>query len=88
MSGPMPSPSIQSRIGWSGTLSLPSRVVMRSPVMGTTIFSYDMGSTFHLTANFRKIGPEVSWIDIELGGPRQYLLEMLLQLEHTESTPV
>ena len=40
MSGPMPSPSIQSRIGLSGTCSLPSRTVMRSPSAGTTIFEY------------------------------------------------
>ena len=48
MSGPMPSPSIQSRIGLSGTLSLPSRVVMRSPSVGTMIFVYVIVSPLNL----------------------------------------
>jgi hypothetical protein len=31
MSGPVPSPSMNGMIGWSGTLSLPPEIVIVSP---------------------------------------------------------
>ncbi len=42
MSGPMPSPSMNGMIGWSGTDSLPLLMVMRSPPSGGTIVGSDM----------------------------------------------
>ena len=40
MSGPVPSPSMNGMIGWAGTCSTPSRIVIVSPCVGGFKFLY------------------------------------------------